>query len=105
MIGSLLTLTSKPTSSKGTDDSLAFAEGQRFLRTDIDAGWWQTVLQPGVVTEDALLNNRIEGTGITVTRDTERTGNHAVTAADTDFVVVDHSTFCGLGVGIDETGA
>ena len=81
----------------------ALAECQSFLRTDINAGRWQTVLQPGVVAENALPDDRVKGAGVTVARNIEGAGNHAVAAANTDLGVVDYGAFFGLGVSIDET--
>ncbi len=54
--------------------------------------------------EDAFLDDRSEGTGVTVSRDIERASDHAVSATDTDAAIVNNGTLFGLGVGVDKTG-
>ena len=77
-------------------------EGHDLLWANLNTSWWLTFLQAGVITEDTFLNEWVKRAGIAVCWYIEWACNHAVSASNTNFCIIDNGTFFGFCVGINE---
>src|SRR6056297_1068179 len=85
------------------DQFLAFTKDHNLLWTSFNTSRHLAVLQARVITKNTFLDNGIESGAVTVSRNTEGAGYHAVTTTNTNLVVVNNRTFRGFGIGINKT--